>query len=234
MPTPLYSTTVAGRDVQIVATDRSDGDVHPDRVRPEDLLDRQLRSTGRRWTMLDEVHGIDLVDVDASTTLHGAVTRGVGDVAVTDRPATHLAVWTADCAPVFLLADDGTVVGAHGGWRGLADGVLDVAVSAVRRSGGNVVGAVLGPSIGPCCYAFGADDLAAVAAGVHAHDAEIAGTTSVGERALDVPAAVQAALRHHDIELDAVGPCTGCDDRWFSHRVRNEPGRHATVAVIGG
>ena len=158
---------------------------------------------------------------------------GVGDVIVTDRSGLDLAVWTADCAPIFLLADDGTTVGAHGGWRGLADGVVDVAVGAARRNGGRVVAAVVGPVIGPCCYEFGQDDLGLVARGVHADPAEVTGTTAVGARALDVPAAIRSALGLHGIDLDIVGPCTGCDDRWFSHRVRTEPGRHATVASIG-
>ena len=93
--------------------------------------------------------------------------------------------------------------------------------------------AVLGPVIGPCCYEFGRDDLARSRAGVHASPAAIAGTTLDGTAALDVPAAVRSALDHHAIDLDAVGPCTGCDDRWFSHRVRADLGRHATVASIG-
>lgn len=232
MPIPLYTTTAAGREVRIVATDRSDGDVHPAGVAPAVLAARQLRSTGGRWAMLDEVHGIGVVDVDTVGD-RSRSTVGVGDVAVTTRDDTHLAVWTADCAPLFLVADDGTVVGAHGGWRGLAAGVIDVAVATARRSGGAVLGAALGPSIGPCCYAFGADDLDAVAAGVHAEAGVVRGVTAGNDPALDVAAAVRCALRHHGIDLRVVGPCTGCDDRWFSHRVRSDPERHATVAVIG-
>ncbi|MGA9279660.1 laccase domain-containing protein, partial [Ilumatobacter sp.] len=101
------------------------------------------------------------------------------------------------------------------------------------RSGGRVVGAVLGPSIGPCCYAFGRDDLDEVADGVHGTAGDVIGVTRNGDLALDVPGAVRAGLRHHAVALDAVGPCTGCDDRWFSHRVRQDAGRQATVAVIG-
>ena len=37
---------------------------------------------------------------------------------------------------------------------------------------------VLGPAIGPCCYEFGDDDLAAVAAGVHADVTAVRSTTS--------------------------------------------------------
>ncbi|MGA9277686.1 laccase domain-containing protein, partial [Ilumatobacter sp.] len=119
MPTPLYQTVAGGRDVRIVATDRFDGDIHPDHVITDVLVERQTRATGQRWTMLDEIHGVEVVDVDptAGTENGSSITAGIGDVAVTARSGTHLAVWTADCAPIFVLADDGTVVGAHGGWR---------------------------------------------------------------------------------------------------------------------
>jgi len=237
VPSPLFTQQLGTRRVTIVATERLDGDVHPQRVAGPDLLERQLRATGGRWIMLDEVHSTAVVDVDDVIDHDdrddpGVVTAGVGDVLVTCRPAAQVAVWTADCAPIFLLADDGTVVGAHGGWKGLADGVVDVAADTARRGGGRVVAAVLGPVIGPCCYEFSADDLRSVALGTHAHPAAIAGRTTDGAPALDVTAAVRTALAHRGIRLDVVGSCTGCDDRWYSHRVRADMGRHATVAII--
>jgi YfiH family protein len=231
VPFPLFECTIGGRDVRIVATDRGDGDIHPERIPSDELAARQLAATGRTWVMIDEVHGTDVVEVtDHDPWLP---TAGVGDVVVTDSTDLDIAVWTADCAPIFLAAEDGTVVGAHAGWRGLAAGVIDVAVETVRRDGGRVGAAVLGPTIGPCCYEFGHVDLALVAEGVHARPAAIVGATLDGSTALDMPAAVRWALDHHGIVLDAVGPCTGCDDRWFSHRARSDLGRHATVASIG-
>jgi copper oxidase (laccase) domain-containing protein len=143
-----------------------------------------------------------------------------------------LAVWSADCAPIVLIGDDGCVVAAHGGWRGLAAGVVDVAIDAVLGRGAQVAGAVLGPVIHPCCYAFGADEMGQLAAGVHTPVEHVAGRTSSGELALDVPAAVRRALSARGVELDVVGPCTGCDGRWFSHRVRGEAERQATVVSI--
>lgn len=231
MPSPLFECTLGGRDVRIVATDRGDGDIHPERVPSAALAVRQLAATGRNWMMVDEVHGTDVVDVNADAPW--TPMAGVGDVIVTKGTDLDIAVWTADCAPLFLLADDGTTVAAHAGWKGLAAGVIDVAVETARRDGGRVRVAVLGPVIGPCCYEFGHDDLARVAERVHARPVEIAGRTRDGSTSLDVPAAVRFALDHHGIVLDVAGPCTGCDDRWFSHRVRADLGRHATVASIG-
>lgn len=231
MPSPLFECTIGGRDVRIVATDRGDGDIHPERVPSDELAVRQLAATGRKWMMVDEVHGIDVVDVTVDDPWMPMA--GVGDVIATRGTDLDIAVWAADCAPLFLLADDGTTVGAHAGWKGLAAGVIDVAVETVRREGGRVRAAVLGPTIGPCCYEFGHEDLALVAERVHARPEAIAGRTIDVKTSLDVPAAVRSALDHHGIALDVAGPCTGCDDRWFSHRVRADLGRHATVASIG-
>lgn len=79
------------------------------------------------------------------------------------------------------------------------------------------------PFIHPCCYEFGAGDLASIP---HA----VSSTTTTGLSALDVPATVSAQLAVHGIDLDVIGACTGCDERWFSHRVRAERARHAVVA----
>jgi YfiH family protein len=230
---PLFHSRVAGRDVTVVATDRRDGDVHPRHVEVADLRQRQVAATGRHWVMAHQVHGLDVVETRRADVLHDAEpVAGTGDVLVTHGQDLHVAVWTADCAPLVLIVDDGTVVGAHGGWRGLAAGVIDVAVDAAVAEGGRVSAAVLGPTIRPCCYAFG-PELHDVAVGVHADEREITGTTSDGQHALDVPAAIAAGLRHRGVELDVVGPCTGCDDRWFSHRTRSDRGRQATVAMVG-
>ncbi|MFK7918319.1 MAG: polyphenol oxidase family protein [Ilumatobacter sp.] len=214
MTYPLIDRLIGDRRLRAVATERADGDVHPNRVASADLHARQRAATGRTWTMLDQVHG---------TTVRHARAAGVGDVVVTTDDNAHIAVWAADCAPLILAADDGTLVAAHGGWRGLAAGVVGTAVQAAHANGGIIVAALLGPVIGPCCYEFGADELAMIPDAVRAE-------TSTGESALDVNATIAAMLRHHDVELDVAGPCTGCDDRWFSHRVRSEPGRHAVVA----
>jgi YfiH family protein len=86
------------------------------------------------------------------------------DIIVTDDASVAIAVQVADCLPV-LLADErtGCAAAVHAGWRGLA---LEVPARAVRvmvdRFGtrpADVV-AVVGPSIGPCCYEVGDDVVA--------------------------------------------------------------------------
>ena len=212
--------------VVVAASERSDGDMHPLLVDPRVLAERQRAATARRWAMLDQVHGVDSVELPMGPSPERVAGRG--DVIVASGSEPALAIWAADCAPVVLVGDQGTRVAVHAGWRGLASGVLDVGVDAVRDGGEGVRQAVLGPVVRPCCYEFDETDAAAVAAGVGVPAAEVTATIDATNR-LDVPAAVAAALARRGVRLDVSGPCTGCDERWFSHRVRGERERHAVV-----
>ena len=211
----------------VTVSDRFDGDMHPVQVPHEVLVGRQMATTMSRWVMLDQVHGVELYRSRPETPLTSVV--GVGDVLVGEAPiegrvTRPVAVWAADCAPVMLFDRHGVPVACHAGWRGLAAGVIDVAVAAVPRP----VVAILGPCIHPCCYEFGEREISEVAAGVGVGVDALLATTSSGALALDVPAAVTAALARHDIDVVIGGACTGCDGRWFSHR-RGDTERHAML-----
>ena len=223
----LLRRDLGARVAVVSVSERSDGDVHPVQVSHEALVVRQLAATGSRWIMLDQVHGVETYRSHADTPLTSVV--GVGDVLVGEAPiegrvTRPVAVWAADCAPVMLFDRHGVPVACHAGWRGLAAGVIDVAVTAGSRP----VVAVLGPCIHPCCYEFGERELARVAAGVGVGVDDLVATTTSGALALDVPAAVTAALARHDIDVVVGGACTACDGRWFSHR-RGDVERHAMV-----
>jgi copper oxidase (laccase) domain-containing protein len=54
------------------------------------------------------------------------------------------------------LGCEGAVAARHAGWRGLAGGVLEEGVRALRELGGaGAIAAVIGPGAGPCCYEVG-------------------------------------------------------------------------------
>ncbi len=223
---------IGGADV--VFTDRAAGDLghageYVHAVRPE-VEARRRAVVDLPWTWLRQVHGDRVVVV----TEPGGGAGQRADAAVSARPGCALAILTADCAPVALVAD-GVVGVAHAGWRGLVDGVLERTVDALLECGPNDgravdasdVRAVLGPCIRPPCYEFGADDLARVARrlgdGVRA-------TTARGAPALDLPAAVRTALARVGVtDVDDVGVCTACSPHHFSHRARREVGRQALV-----
>ncbi|MGB0114607.1 MAG: polyphenol oxidase family protein [Ilumatobacteraceae bacterium] len=224
----LIRREVSGRVAVVAVSERADGDVHPIEVTADVLDARQRSLTGRPWTMTDQVHGVECLTVDDREPW--ANVAGVADVVVVPDPSRPVAVWAADCAPLVLIDSAASViVGVHAGWRGLAGGVIDVGVDAIEQRGGAVDLAVLGPSIHACCYEFGRRDLEAVAAGVGADPDELSSVRD-GRLALDTSNAVRAGLRRRGVALDAAGPCTGCDTRWFSHRRRADPERHAIVA----
>jgi YfiH family protein len=104
---------------------------------------------------LRQVHGAAIADLDAARDASAA------DGSTTRTPGTVCAVVTADCLPI-LFADRGAsvVAAAHAGWRGLAAGVIEAAVVAMRVDPASVL-AWLGPAIGPRAFEVGADVFAA-------------------------------------------------------------------------
>jgi len=204
-------------------TTAADGDLSILQDDADLLAQRRQAVVALPWTWLRQVHGAEVVVVDAP----GGGAGRTADAAVTAVPGAVLAVHTADCAPVALLSPEGVVGAAHAGWRGVERGVLPATVKAMRDLGASEVRAVLGPCIRPGCYEFGADDLALV---VDRFGPGVQGTTAAGTPALDVPAAVRASLAGAGVDdVDDVGICTACDTGYFSHRARGDAGRQALV-----
>ena len=229
---PATSLTLAlpyGLTAHVRFTSAADGDFAVGQ--PADVLAaRRQALVPLPWTWLHQVHRNRVVVVDEP----GAHAGADADAASTARPGAALAIQTADCAPVALVADEGVVAAVHVGWRGLMAGVVEGAVEAVRRAGGTRVRAVVGSCIHPCCYEFGAADLDRVAAG---YGDGVRATTRSGRLALDLPAAVASALAAvPGAELTRPSPgCTACGTPpMFSHRARGDAARQAMVVWLEG
>lgn len=214
------------RSVRSSFSERGDGDLCIDADPAELTLRRQVVAPGE-WTWLRQVHGGRVVEVAEPGDHAGAE----ADAAVTATPGAVLAVHTADCAPVLLASADGGVVGAaHAGWRGVVCGVLEETVAAMARLGATGISARVGPHIRARCYEFGADELDLVA---DRYGDAVRATTGWGTPALDVTAAVRAALRALDVTVVDLGGCTACEpDRLWSHRARSDRGRMAATIAI--
>jgi polyphenol oxidase len=105
------------------------------------------------------------------------------------------------------------------------------AVEAMVDLGASAIEGALGPCVHPCCYQFSEKDLAGL---VGAFGPEVRGRTADGRPALDVPAAVGAALAGAGVTMaDQIARCTGCGGGLFSHRVRAEPERQAMIVWRG-
>jgi len=151
------------------------------------------------------------------------------DAAVTAVPGCVLAVRTADCAPVVLVGRRSVGI-VHAGWRGLVAGVIQGATAAMDDLGDAPVAAHLGPCIRVGCYEFDGPELADVVA---RYGSGARGTTTWGTPAMDLPAAVHAALAEAGVgEVHDTSGCTACDARWYSHRAHGDHGRFATTAWL--
>jgi len=152
-------------------------------------------------------HGESLVEADG----HATALPGLGALAL-----------TADCLPV-ALGSVGAVAMLHAGWRGLAAGVLEEGVGAMRDLGaGEEIVAVIGPGAGACCYEVGAE----------VHAALGSGGSAAGH--IDLHAIARERLLAAGVSrVQDLGICTICDGNFFSHRREGaRAGRQAGVAWL--
>lgn len=150
-----------------------------------------------------------------------------GDALVSAGGADRLTMVTADCAAIALGSEEGVFAAVHAGWRGLVAGVVEATATVMRSLGATAVRGALGPTIHAECYEFGAGDLDAVAARL---GDGVRGRTASGRPALDLPAAVAAALEGGGIQpVPGVDACTACHGAYFSHRARGDTPRQALV-----
>lgn len=170
-----------------------------------------------------QVHGADLAwhgrRQSPSVYAEAIRTDLEADAELTAEPELTPLVMVADCLPVALVGGRGVAM-VHCGWRGLAAGVIERAVSA-----SDARAAAIGPGIGACCYEVGDEVLAA-----------FAGIDGAAEgRRLDLTAVVRALLRRAGVTaIQSAGLCTSCErDLFFSHR-RDGPvtGRQAGLAWL--
>ena len=141
-----------------------------------------LQSTiGSRPVFLKQVHGSQTLAIDADTA-----DGQLADACVTRQRHIACTIMVADCLPVLLTTEDGSMVAAaHAGWRGLAGVGTDAGERAEQggRAGRGVLEAVyesfsplaqviraqpamkiiawLGPCIGPTAFEVGVEVKAA-------------------------------------------------------------------------
>jgi YfiH family protein len=182
---------------------------------------------------LRQVHGARVVDADGPLEDEPAADASV--TASRDRP---LAIMAADCLPVLIADSGGRVLGAaHAGWRGLAGGVLENTLQALRRKcpEASAWQAWIGPGIGPTAFEVGQDVLDAFAAGgPDAAELFQPRPGHPGKWLADLPGL--AALRLARAGVGTVhrsGLCTVSDrEHFFSYRRDGETGRMAMLAWL--
>lgn len=182
-----------------------------------------------RW--LKQVHGIAVADACmAGTEADASVAFQAGEVC---------AVLTADCLPVLLCDQSGTVVGAaHAGWRGLLNGVIESTAAAMKVPSSSLL-AYLGPAIGPQAFEVGDEVRAAFVAA----DPEAASAFTPGDQQGETQkwmADIYALARLRLARLGVAGVyggglCTYTDaEQFFSYRRDGVTGRMASLIWMEG
>ena len=196
----------------------------PERVRTNrERLINQLQLPGEPY-WLEQVHGSNAVNLEA---VSGPVKA---DAAFTCRVGQVATVMTADCLPV-LLADrsGGCVAAVHGGWRGLAAGVISETVAAMGVSPDQLI-AWLGPGISQGAYEVDAT----VRDAFVALDAEHAGCFLENRRQrwqANLYALARRLLTASGVKaIYGGGFCTFYDERrFYSYRRQGTCGRMASL-----
>ncbi len=197
----------------------------PARVRKNRrLLAEAVAVDPRRILVGRQVHGAGLAVHDKPQRPGAFADPGPAlaevDGQVTVVPELAPLVFVADCLPI-ALAGPGGVAMLHGGWRGLAAGIVGRGVEAV-----DALAAAIGPGIGPCCYEVGDEVLDAFA--------DLGGGIAEG-RMLDLVEVARRLLSRGGVEaVEASGLCVSCEgELFFSHRRDDgRTGRQAGLVEI--
>ena len=196
--------------------------------RPEPVLENRRRLVAElklpsEPTWLSQVHGTRVADLDSAWS-------GDADGAVTSRTGVVCAILTADCLPVLLTDRAGTRIGgAHGGWRGLAAGVLPATVAAMGIAPREIL-AWLGPAIGPSAYEVG-DEVRAVFLARDPGASAAFRANARGRWQADLYALARSSLEAAGVTaVYGGGFCTATErERFFSHRREAPCGRMASL-----
>lgn len=204
------------------------------------LLARAFGATLDRFLTVSQVHGTDLLVIDAPNPEFGHFLKLECDGIVTNQPGLMIAVGIADCVPILLHDPVQRVVAAlHAGWKGTAGNIAGKGVESLVNLFGSKVAdirAAIGPCIGACCYEVDAPVRDEFKKSGAAWDL-IAQEKERGKWALDLGKANALQLSDAGISpahLDQSGLCVSCSpELFFSYRRdAGDTGRQAGFIML--
>ena len=208
----------------VLFTDRSHGSFSspPNGPLPAAAHERALALAGAGALARGrQVHGATVTRIRSLEDRTTEEAPAEADGQATSARGLAVMVVSADCLPV-AVAGDGAVAMLHAGWRGLAAGVLEEGVRAVRElAGPGPLSALIGPGAGPCCYEVGPEVHEALSVPrEHTH--------------IDLPSVARSRLLAAGVQdVQTVQLCTICDPRFYSHRREGaRAGRQAGIAWL--
>jgi polyphenol oxidase len=233
LPRPFrafFTTRLGGESSGPFATlnlDLRSADSPPAVARNRELIGQD---TGRRLLSPYQVHGLRVVGAaEYLSEPEGAPCDGLTLNPLLDRELAAVLLF-ADCVPLVLCGEVDMAV-AHGGWRGILGGIAQQAGMAMTGPPGR---AVIGPSIGPCCFTVG-QDVADAFAGRFGPAVVLEARDPGGPPRVDLWEAATRAFAEVGVPRQAVDNprlCTACNtDFFYSYRLEGPvTGRHGCIA----
>lgn len=130
------------------------GDAPEHYMRCREQLAARFGTTVERLIIPRQTHSANVAVVDALPVSAESL-ESIDSVIITGKEMIA-GVSTADCLPVVLVANDGSMAAAvHAGWRGAVGGVVENTVAEMRRLGAGALEAVLAPAICGECFEVG-------------------------------------------------------------------------------
>jgi len=180
-----------------------------------------------------QVHGVAVVRANETDRGRGVCSGkprfDAVDAMVTDVEGLPLAIFVADCVPVYLFDPERRATAlVHAGREGTRRRIGPEAVHMLSREFASRpcdVHALIGPSAGPCCYEVSPEI---------AHDFAQAGLPARG-RHLDLWEANARQLVAAGVPEDQVavaGICTICDHRFHSYRRDGGSARNMALLAL--
>ena len=175
---------------------------------------------------LRQVHSARVVELGRDANLEA-------DASFTREQEQVCAVLTADCLPVLFCDRAGSVVAAaHAGWRGLAGGVLEATVAAMRVDPGEIL-AWMGAAIGPAAFEVG-DEVRGNFVGQHPEAASAFVPHAPGKWLADLYRLARIRLESAGVRaVYGGGRCTFSEKEvFFSYRRDGVTGRMASLVWL--
>ena len=191
-------------------------------------------------------HLAELADIPSETLafghqIHSSIVNvvetvgyaGEGDGLITRTAEVVLTVQVADCVPLFIHSRDSCTLGLfHAGWRGVIAGIVEEGIlNMVNQfnAAPNQLEAMLGPSIGPCCYEIRED--------VSTYFPDLFLRKKNREHSfLDLPGFVKEKLMSAGISVDNIymdGRCTFCSEQHFHSFRRDGAAAGRIICFLG-
>jgi len=209
-------------------------DVPQDVVTNRERLAEAVGQPFEAFTYAEQVHSNEIIVVDEQHKGKGRLSRESAiqakDGFITNQRGIMLCAQFADCVPLYFYDPVTGVIGlAHAGWKGTVLKISMATISSMTHTFGSRpehIRAVIGPSIGACCYEV--DETVAVRVREVLYDMPEIEAESVlsakgnGKYMLNLQELNRIIMRQAGIlssHIEVTQLCTSCNtDTFFSHR----------------